>query len=555
MKEYRLRKLLALSLACLLLLGLMVLPSVAAETEAEDTAEITDPYTILWAEDLAACQPQDNSFVSHELIEEKGAKILRMSVTAETNDPFIGFTLPAGYSADLYKYIIPVVRTNQLEAGTVHEIFYCAGGTPDTYTGGYSVSAYFGMVKGWQFLTMQMTKSKGWEGAISKLRFDFLAKGSGKFAPGAYTDVAAVILAKAPSNVYDASTEVLNKLYAPEQVITDFKSSEVEFLSRSTMSTSVAVSNGNVIYSSAGNHKDPQARFDYLGLMAAKKMTPLTTDDFRYTVLRYRTSGTIPGPFMELFIYTGDNTIDKIPMIRKEGTVICHSGETKYQNSNFWKGMVVDLAQDDGLEENTKLLYGWKGRGAFNGWRVDWCSSGAEGAKLEIADILFFAEKEDADGYVQALNTLSLWIPAIGEEESEEETWESFEIDEPWNTESETVTETETLPVYSEDTIEPVTEPPEITESETETVTEPQETESALETESDGEQETESSTHQAGNPEDPGNFGGIDISGGEETEAPGDTGSQVPLYIAWAFLAILSIACIVSVIVIRIGAK
>ncbi len=577
MKNNRFEKRIALWVVFFMLLGVLVLPTFAADAAvAEETEEVTDPYAVFWASELQNWAPEDNAKVSHRFVEENGLTLMRMQVEHETNDPYIGFQVPAGYNADQYQYVLFVERTPNFTPGLTHGMFYCTEGGKQAYTHGYSNSAVYSQMDGWQFLTYQMTESPGWSGEILNIRFDFFEKYTGNSLPGMYTDLAAVIFAESPAAAYDASVEVLNRLYPAEQVIDDFKQEEYGyFCYGSPTKTTFTIQNGNGIFTSTGNHSDPSTKFDYQGLMAFRDEKPLTTDDFRYTVFRYRTSGNIPSKSMQLFVYTGDHPISNIPMLKytTEGNYDCHNGSTSYMDTATWKGMTVDMAQSDGLTgENVRQAYGWQGRGAFNGWRWDWCGVGSDTAKMEISHILFFADKEKADAYVATLNTMTLWLPPIGEEETEEETWESFDIDEPWDTETESVSETETLPIFVEESSEEISEDisetlpifeedssesvsgGESEESEVESSEPASETsEPASETDESSETEWDPEPSVGGNIGDGGGMGTLD--GGGTPSADQDTGSKLPLYIAWCFLGALSVASVLSVVLIRCAEK
>ena len=205
---------------------------------------------------------------------------------------------------------------------------------------------------------------------------------------------------------------------------------------------------------------------------------------------------------------------------------------------------MADMAEDDGLEENTGLKYGWQGRGKFTGFRFDWCSEAPTNAYMEVSDLLFFKDIAAATCFSNAINTLMLPVPL--EVPEEDETFETEDIIMPWETETETVetvTE-ETLPVFVESTESEETEVPTEetteTETETETVTETEETTIAVETEE---------TTEEKETDDP---GVIILPDETESDSTADQGSQMPFVIACICLAGLSVASIVTVVVIKI---
>ena len=241
---------------------------------------------------------------------------------------------------------------------------------------------------------------------------------------------------------------------------------------------------------------------------------------------------------MQLFVLTGSaNSL--MDMIRIEGTYDCHYGLTNYDLSKTYKAVVVDLAQTDGLAKNTRLMYGWQGRGNFSGIRFDWCNEGTAGSYFEVSDFLFYADRNDADGFTSMINTMNLINPE--DMEDWEETYETEHIVMPWETEDSTE---ETVPDFPEDS----------TETDSEAATEigsEVSGEDTTEVIEDDTQESESNNQGSIGGDIGGDIGGeIDISGGGD-EPPVPEGSQAPFLIACIALAGLSVASIVTVIVIR----
>jgi hypothetical protein len=320
------------------------------------------------------------------------------------------------------------------------------------------------------------------------------------------------------------------------QSFSDFTAADLAAVGSSTTNTSVTISDGDLRYMPTGS-KDPSAWFYYGKLTASRGVPTLTTNDFRYVVMRYKTSMNIFSPRMQLFVLTGDAK-DLFGMIRTEGTYDCHYGTASYALSKTYKATMVDLAQTDGQEKNTQLMYGWQGRGVFTGFRFDYCEEGFVGSYVDVSDFMFYADKSDAEGMSQLISTMELVSPE--DVKDWEETYETEHIVMPWETETEDSTE-ETVPTFPQETEEESSDEIDST-NETESI----ETENA---------ETDTTDDPigdvGGNPDNSGGeiIGGIDISGGDDT--PVDEGSQTPFLIACIALAGLSLASIATVIVIR----
>lgn len=530
-------------LAVMLTMGVMALPVLA-----EDTTEEAAPSVIIWAEDMkdkiSGLQPVS----TFSFTEEKGFTVLNLGIKAGVTggDPYAGLTFDTTYSTDTYKYITVLVKSNTI---ATFSIFYGTEGTGGSFVGGGRVATNYANTNDWQFLSFDFSGSEKWTGELSKIRFDYFE--GGDFNEKNSCQILAVILSSSIETAYDAAYDAACKLYPPVQSFSDFTTEDLDSIGRETAKTTVSVGNGNLFYIPNGDYRDPSAWFYYDKLTAARGVKALTTEDFRYTVIRYRSSMNLLSPKMQLFVLTGDakNLFD---MITTEGTYNCHYGTASYVPSKTYKAAMVDLAQTDGQAKNDRLLNGWQGRGKVSGFRFDWCEAGTPGAHLEVSDFMFYADKAAADGMTALINTMSLTDP--DDIKDWEDTYETEHVVMPWETESDNSTE-ETVPDFPEDTTEETSEVE--PGSDDETGSEVIETGSEIGTEIETENETEQSTAPGQSGGNPGNMGGpvgdIEISGGDEP--PVDQGSQTPFLIACIALACLSIASIVTVLVIRAKEK
>ena len=511
-------------------------------SETETVEEETAPqYLVFPAEVMKDKVDGPSSHTEFSFVEENGTTLLRGTVKTEGNDPYMSYHFDEPCDADIYKYAMVLVRSDIKNDNTMFTIFYSTDKTEHKYINGGNSRGRYSKMSDWQFVVIDLTSSKNWGGSVDKVRFDFF-EGENSYAAGRYCDIAGLVLSKDVPGLYEAANDLMLEVCPPVQALSDFTEEDVAHVSSGTSSTGVSLNDGNLIYMAMGEKpSDPFAHFNYANLADSRGIRKLTTEDFRYTVIRYRTSMTISGPSIELFVLTGDAT-NLTQMIRVAGTYNCHSGSAKYLNSRTWRSVMVDMAEDDGLEENTGLKYGWQGRGKFTGFRFDWCSGAPTNAYMEVSDLLFFKDKAAAICFSNAINTLMLPEPL--EVPEEDETFETEDIIMPWETETETVetvTE-ETLPVFVESTESEETEVPteETTETETETVTETEETTIAVETEE---------TTEEKETDDP---GVIILPNETESDSTADQGSQMPFVIACICLAGLSVASIVTVVVIKI---
>ncbi|MBQ8409877.1 MAG: hypothetical protein IJY39_13535 [Clostridia bacterium] len=537
MKTVLFKKWFALAIALVMIAGTLLLPV----TAAEEVTEEAEPYVVFWAEDMQDKLDGLNPISEYSVTEADGFTVLDLGIKAGASggDPYVAFTPDQTYSTEDYKFITLVVKTNVQADYSAFSIYYGTDGTGGTFVGGGRVPAVYTDMQGWQILSFDFTDSEKWTGELSKVRFDYF-EGS-TFTENDHCQVLAMVLSTTAAAAYDAANEIAYMLYPPVQSFSDFTDADIASVGSDVVKTTVAAAGGNLMYMATGDLKDPSAWFYYGKITAARKMETLTTNDFRYTVIRYRSSMNLANTRMQLFVLTGDAK-SLMDMIRTKNTYDCHYGITGYVPSRTYKSVVVDLAYTDGQEQNTQLMYGWQGREVFTGFRFDWCDAGTYGAYLEVSDFLFYADKEAADGYSALINSMSL-IDADTYEE--EETYETEHVVMPWETESATDETEETLPEYTEDTTEVVTEITSEDDSESSSDVVEDETET-------GSVNTGDNTGNQTNPDGNigGDVGGIDISGGDEP--PVDQGSETPFLIACITLAGLSVASIVTVIVIRI---
>ena len=533
--KFRIRGILAIFLSVLIFTGILSCFSALAdntvtEESSTDIAEDGDEGSqclVLRADELADKLYAPN-FSSVELVERDGISVVDLTITDETDDAFVYVDLK-GYAAS--RYVVVLARAD-IDAYTNFSIYYhtSARGDESMSLGEDAREAspyYFG--NGWQFLEFDMNDAKGWGGSIYEFRLDYLE--GGNLAAGTKCEIAAVIFSDDAKAVNDAAYGLMTEIYTPVQTLSDFKESDTAHFDTSryqspSIDTKVEACEGSLVYRYTGGGKTaPQSMLDYLGYAEANGMQALTTDDFRYTVIRYRAPAILESA-INLYTLTGADTEDLFDMIRIDGTYACHSAGAVYSRATTWSAMVFDMAEDDGLEENTGLKYGWNredGDKTFKGFRVDWCAEGFAGYYLEISDFMFYQSEDAAKGMTFALSSLMLeesgyWGEEPEETTKEEETGTGGDIFiPPWNTEESSSAETteETIPQY-ENTDEETTE--------------------------QSEDESDSEITMI-----PGGIGGSD--------EPEEEGSEVPFYVACGALAALSVASIATVVTIRIKEK
>lgn len=412
---------LSLVLAILMLVGNFgVFPMLAAE---ENTARAVNDYVILDADYLIERLDKKHEvsagkanwhYVNCSLAESE-FKYVRFDVMnkdgAKHNDPYVALNVNGDYSAEIYKYVTVFVKSDENEktgvsrAGTGFQVFFETS-TANGFNEKKSKTVLYAGIEGYQILTFDFSGNEAWAGDINRLRLDIYSRG--EFGDGDYCEISAIALSATPDAVYDSAFEVLENMYPAEQVLSDFTEDELVCFNggiehKSGVSdTSVSIKDGNVRYDIESDYNDPYAPFYYKDLMNLRGVPEserLTTEDFEYTVMRYRTSPFVNDPQMQLFIFAGENYAP----FKVNGSHLSPAVRYTPTENNNWRTMIIQMNQ------NSKTAEGWSGD--FNGFRVDWCNVDIrDDTYMEISDILFYSNGRAARAFSTALNTLTLPI-------------------------------------------------------------------------------------------------------------------------------------------------
>ena len=354
-----------------------------------------------------------------------GVPVLRLKANAGGNDPYHSFEPTEGYSADVYKYVTILARVPRYVGGRFTIYYKLDVNGKINYDGDRHTGKAYRETEEWQLFVFDMSGDELWSGGnISGIRFDFF-EGTNSIETTRICDVAAVILSRTPTDVYNSAFELMSSLYSPVQTISDFTEGELKYFERAdgnapngspwlaSLDNVLTEKNGNLLYtfkyndSVAHSNPDPYAGFFYKELMAARGMDAsdmLTTADFRYTVMRYRTSKDVGGANMQLFYFANGKKEPTFIDIGENNYAMAPSVNYTESFANDWKSLVVDMAAGNCAE-------GWKGD--FDGFRVDWCSPASKDATdvyMEISDIMFFKSERYAYAFSSGLNDVKLAV-------------------------------------------------------------------------------------------------------------------------------------------------
>lgn len=472
------------------------------------------------ANELNAIMGGRNNTAVGEVVDDKtGVSALRFSPTGDLSDPIVNFDIPGEISADEYKFVAVIAKKKSQYSDM--QIFFKTEKSPRP-TESASKRAKYNPNNKWQILVFEMSDLPEWSGKLNTVRFDYFTYAS---SAEDYCDMAGLLLGRSEAEVVSAACAFFAEKLGAVARFADFNEIDVGYFS-SAYQTSVGLERGNIIYEAKGSPKgqpfDPQATWKVEEYCAYKGIAPIYANDFSYIVIRHKTEAVNePQQTFEIFYQAGDR-------YKAQGG---YSAQKKYTPKGEWEALTLDFSK---CPEWT---------GVVHSLRLDWSNNfipDTDG-KMEISEFTFFADSKLAARYSDIINNIVIMAVEREEENSEETTWSDMEdgtldvgtfVEEDFETEE---TTEETLPDFIETTED-------ITEELTEDITE----ESAKETsEKASEEITEEESESKGKPVNP----AIPSLPGEPDKT--EPGSQAPFVIACVILALLSVASIVTVIVIR----
>ena len=381
---------------------------------------------------------------------------ISISTSVDADQPYVEMDV-SQIDLNNHRYLsILVKRTNaSLENFVVH--YKTEGGEYATNLG---TAASYEALDGWQVLTFVFNESVFENGAIQKLKLSYAGLGSS--VAGVSCKIGGMVFSPSSAEAYDSAYYLLSQVYVPVQILTDFTSADAKHFGAGSSDgkTNLTASGGVLVYSAAGDGKDPGKMFNYLSYASGKGITPVTTVDFRYTVIRYR-SQSISASAMELFLMTGDaqslfdmaTIYDKDPVTGDIIKLECrHCPKVSYNGNTqqAWKSVIVDMASTDGFSTSTHLKNAWyrdDGNYTFKGFRFDWCLSAEPESMLQVSDIIFYQNESDARAMSAALSAVSVPVPTVVLPDDEED----FPFEDETESETTFETEVETLPEFDDD--------------------------------------------------------------------------------------------------------
>lgn len=463
---------------------------------------------------------------SRSVDEKTGVSALRLTPSEEKADPYLTFYPTESISAEDYPFVALLVKKRSQLSDV--QLFFRTD-KHDKFTEQASKKGTYNPNNKWQIIVFEMSDLSEWSGSVTVLRLDYLARAAGS---DDYCDLAGIALGKSENAVLDAASGFFAEKLGAVQRFSNFSDIEIGYFS-SAYQTTVSLTDGALIYEAIGSPKgsafDPQAIWRVEEFCEFRGVAPLFAYEFTHLVITQRAhvEHDIQQMF-EIFYQTGDRYAAQGGFSARED----------YRPSGKWQSVTLDFSR----------CPEWNG--IVHSLRLDWANSFVSDSRgsMEVLEFVFFGDSKSAARYADIINNIVVY--AVDREgNAEEETWvdgEDGTLDVGTfgedNTEAQETTE-ETLPEFIETTEEPgedITEEPSenITEESDENITE----ETSDDVGGDGaEEKSEGKPVGPITPDAP-----MPLSDTVEGE-----GSQAPFIIACVILAMLSVASIVTVIVIK----
>lgn len=483
------------------------------------------------AEDLNAIMGgKHNTDVSEVLDEKTGVPALRLSSTNDLVDPIVNFEIQGEISADEYPFVAIIAKKNSQCVDM--QLFFTTEKllNPNEKA---SKRAKYNPNNKWQILVFEMSDLPEWSGKLIKVRVDYFSRAS---SAEDYCDIAGIVLGKSENAVLNAASGFFAEKLGAVERFADFSDIELGYFN-STYQTTVGISEGNILYTTIGSERfDPQATWKVEEFCSYKGIKPLEAEDFGYMVIKYRVDITHnTKQHFEIFYQAG----------HRHSAAANYSAQTEYFPEPDWTSLIFEF---ESRPEWT---------GTVHSLRLDWCNNISQNmpGEMEISDFVFFKDLKTAKRYADIIDNIQVsrvWREE--EKETEEVTWADGEdgtldigITEEETTQPIETTE-ETLPEFietTEETVEIITE--ETIENITEDISEEVSTEEIPESAQTTEKLEEESEEKP-NPDIPSDITVPTLPGDDNAS---ESGSQAPFIIACIILALLSVASIVTVVVIR----
>ena len=317
----------------------------------------------------------------------------RFYPTENSNDPYVYFnigsylkeTMETVVSADHYRYAVVTAQTPSTKSQGHFRLFLCAGAIRGP--SGNSSIAFSATNDGkWNRYIIPLLEEDDWVGQIHGIRFDFI---DGNVTTTDYANVASVgfypdlesaqAAAKAPLKVHHEQGKVPVDKYQEEGRAPSGRADMITWFDQSLApcfggENKVKVSfdeYGHLLVMATEATGDPYVSFDMQTYATLTGTQLLSTDQYKYIVLRIMADKEIQGQGFVLYYYSGG---------------LGYAEGTRAINANFkggeWEYITYDMS-------NAPL---WTQD--ILGMRLDISNQISAGQTVCISDILFFADEE-----------------------------------------------------------------------------------------------------------------------------------------------------------------
>lgn len=317
---------------------------------------------------------------------------LEMTVSEETNDPFVYFPLEKylqkergiAVSADTYRYLVLRVRANAQNRANSFRLFLCAGEVANP-TGGCSTAFTLQNDGEWHTAIVDLSALSFWTGRIHGMRLDFLD--AGDIRTGAQVSLSEIMLCKDAQQANEMARRAPEPDPDPMQGLFGEKtfSASAAHINRFEEAVADCFSAANacrVQFNRYGDlclcgttaSNDPYVSFDLQRYLQKSGLEAPSCASVGAIVLRVLGDQKIGTTAFELFYYTDTHNYAEAGMSRA----------VAYASDGNWQYLLFDMTDAPGFA------------GTLTGFRLDYSSKVGEGNETYLSDLYLLASVREA---------------------------------------------------------------------------------------------------------------------------------------------------------------
>ena len=317
---------------------------------------------------------------------------LEMTVSEETNDPFVYFPLEQylqkergiAVSADTYRYLVLRVRADAENRADIFRLFLCAGEVTGP-TGGYSTAFTLRNDGAWHTVIVDLSGLSFWTGKIHGMRLDFLD--AGDIRAGARVSLSEVTLCKDAKQAEKVAAQApapdpdpMQGLFAEKEFsvsarhINRFDAGVADCFSSPNDCRVQFNRYGDLCLYGTGASVDPYVSFDVRKYLQKSGLEAPDCASVGAVVLRVLGDSEIGATAFELFYYTDTHDYAEAGMSRA----------VTYVSDGTWQYLLFDMTDAPHFT------------GTLTGFRLDYSSRVGAGNETYLSDLYLFSSVSEA---------------------------------------------------------------------------------------------------------------------------------------------------------------